>query len=426
MAKRISRRRFLRSAVAGGAALALPAIVPAKALGQAGKLPANDRIGIGFIGVGGMGSAHLGWFLGSKEVEILAVCDVYEPAMNSARERVGGLCSGYRDFRELLARKDIDAVVIATPDHWHTLISVYAAQAGKDIYCEKPLTRDIAEGRALVNAVRRHARVFQVGSQQRSEANFRYACELVRSGKIGKLHTIRTGFGAGPEGGDASVTQPPAGLDWDMYVGPAEMTPFQPPRYGFNFRWYLNYSGGMITDWGAHQNDIAQWGSGFEYSGPVDVDGKGKFASTGSYDTVTNFEINYTYPNGVKLICNNNQHGAKFEGSSGWVHVDRGFLQADPPELLETVLSRDDVHLYESPGHQQDWLNCIRTRSRPICDVEIGVRSVTVCHLANISMLLGRKLKWDPAAERFKGDEQANRMLFRPYRAPWSLEGVSI
>ncbi|HZO90243.1 MAG TPA: Gfo/Idh/MocA family oxidoreductase [Chthonomonadaceae bacterium] len=421
MSTLLTRRQFLGRAAAVGAGLAFPSIVPARALGRQEKVPASERITLGFIGVGGMGGGHLDAFRGDRQVEILAVCDVYEPNRSAAQNRVGTQCAAYNDFRELLDRKDIDAVVIATPDHWHTRIAMSAAEAGKDIYCEKPLTLTIGEGRPLVNAVRRYGRVFQVGSQQRSDANFRYACELVRSGKIGKLHTVRTGFGGGPQGGDPTPTDPPSGLDWSFYQGPAPVAPFQKDRFGFNFRWFSDYSGGILTDWGAHHNDIAQWGTGYELSGPTEVEGTGTFPTEGAFDTVLTYDITYTYPNGVKLICRNDQHGAKFEGTDGWVHVDRGFLEASPKELLEIKLGPNDVHLYESPGHHQDWLNCIRSRQKPICDVEIGVRSVTVCHLGNIAIRLGRKLQWDPAKERFVGDEEANRWLLRPYRAPWHL-----
>lgn len=421
MAERITRRTFLERAALTGAGLAIPAIVPASALGRAGRMPPSERITLGFIGVGGMGGGHLGGFAGNNQVQVLAVCDVYEPHRMNARNRIGGDCAAYNDFRELLDRCDIDAVVISTPDHWHTLISIMAAQAGKDIYCEKPLTLTIGEGRPLVNAVRRYGRVFQVGSQQRSEWNFRYACELVRSGKIGRVHTVRTGFGRGPQGGDPRITNPPSGLDWDLYLGPAPKVPFQRDRFGFNFRWFSDYSGGMLTDWGAHHNDIAQWGLGYDHSGPVEVEGTGTFPTEGAYDTAVTWDITFTYANGVKVICNPRQHGARFEGTDGWVHVDRGFLQASSPDLLQIRLGPNDVHLYESPGHHQDWLNCIRTRQKPICDVEIGVRSVSVCHLANICLRVGRKLRWDPTKERFVGDEEANRLLHRPYRAPWHL-----
>ncbi|HIE50554.1 MAG TPA: Gfo/Idh/MocA family oxidoreductase [Armatimonadetes bacterium] len=429
MEGKLTRREFLgrmvRSLAGAGVGLTLPTFVSARALGTKGQVPANDRITLGFIGVGGMGSGHLRGFLGNSQVQVLAVCDVYEPHRARAKswvdERYGNSdCAAYKDYRELLDRNDLDAVVISTPDHWHTLISIHACEAGKDVYCEKPLTLTIAEGRALVNAVRRYGRVFQVGSQQRSASNFRFACELVRSGRIGKVHTVRTGFGYGPQGGNAPDQEPPPGLDWNLWLGPAPWGPYNPDRCLYNFRWFWDYSGGKMTDWGAHHNDIAQWGLGMDESGPVEIEGEGRFPTEGNYETAIWFRIEYTYANGVKLICGEG-HGAKFEGTDGWVHVDRGFLRAYPEDLLHEPLGPNDVHLYRSPGHHQDWLNCIRSRQRPICDVEIGHRSVTVCHLGNIAIRTGRKLRWDPVKEQFIGDPEANRWLSKPYRAPWHL-----
>ncbi len=425
MGKRVSRRNFLsqvaKTALAAGAGLAFPAIVPARALGAEGKDPANERIGLGFIGVGGMGSGHLRRLLNHPTCEVIAVCDVDEARRNSARQRVGERCLAFGDFRKLLERKDIDAVVIATPDHWHALTSIYACQAGKDVYCEKPLSLTIAEGRKMVEAVRRYGRVFQTGSQQRSAWEFRFACELVRNGYIGKLHTVRTGVGGGPTCGWEPDCDPPPGLDWDMWLGPAPWVPFNPRRHPYNFRWFWDYSGGKMTDWGAHHNDIAQWGIGADGTGPIYIDGWGKFPEDGLYETCTQFEVRYEYANGVVLICSSSGSGCRFEGTDGWVHVNRGRIETYPEDLMHVTFKPDDIRLYHSPGHHQDWLNCIKTRQRPICDVEIGHRSVTVCHLGNISIRLGRPLRWDPDKERFVNDEVANRWLNKPYRAPWHL-----
>jgi predicted dehydrogenase len=206
-----------------------------------------------------------------------------------------------------------------------------------------------------------------------------------------------------------------------MYLGPAPKVPFQKERYGFNFRWFYDYSGGMMTDWGAHHLDIAQWGLGMDESGPVEVEGTATFPTEGAYDTPTAFDVTFTYANGVKLFCKSGQRGVRFVGAKGWVHVDRGFIDASPKELLEVQLSADAIHLYESAGHHQDWLRCLQTRQKPICDVEIGHRSVTVCHLGNLALRLGRKLRWNPNQEQLEGDKEANRWLFRPYRAPWAL-----
>jgi len=423
--QKLTRREFfgrsLRAAGAAGIGAALPYFIPAAALGAGGVAP-NDQIGLGFIGVGGMGSGHLSGFLYEPRVRVLAVCDVYEPNRSRAQAQVGKGCAAYNDYRELLDRDDINAVVIATPDHWHPLTSIHACQAGKDIYCEKPMSLTIEDGRAMVQAVRRYGRVFQTGSQQRSDDNFRFACELVRSGRIGKLHTIRVGIGGGPTSGWEPDRDPPPGLDWNMWLGPAPWTQYNPLRCLYNFRWFYDYSGGKMTDWGAHHNDIAQWGMGTDHTGPIRIKpARAVFPSDGLYDTAIAFDVVYEYANGVTVITSSDGHGVKFEGPDGWVHVDRGFLEADPPELLQEKLGPGDVHLYRSPGHHEDWLNCIHTRQRPICDVDIGYHSIVVCHLGNIALRTGRTLQWDPAKERFVSDAEANRWISKPYRAPWHL-----
>jgi predicted dehydrogenase len=422
----LSRRKFLGGGAAAlGAALAFPEIVPAAVLpGPARKAP-GDRLTLGCIGVGSRGSDHLNGFLGNRRVKILAVCDVDQTRRMEAKKKVDATnkdegCTAYNDFRDLLDRKDIDLVVIAIPDHWHALVAIYACKAGKDIYCEKPLTLTIEEGRALVSAVRRYGRVFQVGSQQRSESNFRFACELAQSGRIGKVHTIRTGFGASPSMGWEPEESPPPGLDWNLWLGPAPYRNYSKNRCFYQFRWIFDYSGGQMTDWGAHHNDIAQWGNGTELTGPIHIDGKGEFPKDGLWDTATKIHVEYKYRNGVTLICGEG-HGCKFEGPDGWIHVDRGFLEAHPKELLKEELGPNDVHLYKSPGHHEDWLNCIETRQKPICDVEVGHRSVSTAHLGNISMRLGRPIRWDPDKEEIIGDEEASRFLSKPMRPPWHL-----
>jgi len=418
---KLTRREFLGRAGAIAAGAALPAFIPARALGADGVAP-NDKIAMGFIGVGGMGSGHLGAFVYDPRVKILAVCDVYEPHRSRAQMLVGEGCAAYNDYRELLDRKDIDAVVIATPDHWHALTSIHACQAGKDIYCEKPMSLTIEDGRAMVAAVRRYGRVFQTGSQQRSDDYFRFACELVRSGYIGKLKTVRAGIGGGPTCGWEPDTDPPPGLDWNMWLGPAPWVRYTPQRCIYNFRWFYEYSGGKMTDWGAHHNDIAQWGMGTDKTGPIRITpAKATFPTDGLYDTATTFEIVYDYANGVTLITSSDGHGVKFEGPDGWVHVDRGFIDASPKELLKQKLGPGDVHLYNSRDHHGDWLDCIQTRKRTICDVEIGYKSIVTCHLGNIAIRSGRTLQWDPDHERFINDEEATRWLSKPYRAPWHL-----
>lgn len=418
--KSIRRRGFLKSVgLMAAAPLALPSPM---ALGSA----VNDSIAMGAIGVGGQGTGIMRAFLEMSDVRMLAMCDVFTPNRERAQNIVNDQydnhdCAGYRDFRELLDRDDIDAVTVGTPDHWHTLNNLYAVRSGKDVYSEKPLTLTIHEGRVLVDAVRRYGRVLQTGSQQRSDSNFRFACELVRSGRIGKVHTVRAFLPVGPTGDWTPDSPPSDHLDWDMYLGPAPWVPHNPRRVGGSFRWFFDYSGGQMTDWGAHHYDIAQWGLGMDDSGPISVQGTAQRPADGMYDTFVTFNVEFEYANGVKMIGTTPERGTRFEGEDGWVHVWRGGMDAEPKSLLNDTIGPGDVHLYRSPGHFRDFINCVRSRKRPICDVEIGHRSVTCAHLANIACKLGRKLRWDPENERFLGDDQANQMLHRPYRAPWRL-----
>lgn len=421
MNKKLSRRGFLRRAAGITAGFAVPCFVPASALGSGWKVPANSRIGLGFIGVGGMGSAHLQGFMGKRQVEILAVCDVDEEKRMAAQRTAGGSCAAYNDYRELLDRKDIDAVVISTPDHWHALNSIHACQAGKDIYCEKPLTLTVEEAQVLVKTVRRYGRVFQTGSQQRSGSEFFRACTLVRSGRIGKVKTAFVGIGSGPEGDWVPDEDPPPGLDWDLWLGPAPRVRFNRLRHPYNFRWFFDYSGGKMTDWGAHHNDIVQWGFGMDGTGPVLIEGTATFPTRGLYNTAMTFEVTYGYATGQKGVCSNNGRGVKFVGTGGWVHVDRGYLETEPSSLETEPLGFDHVQLYRSTDHRENWLDCIQTRERPICDVEIGAGSVILCHLNNIALRTGRRLHWDPLRGEFVNDEEANRWLSKPYRAPWHL-----
>jgi predicted dehydrogenase len=418
----VTRRSFLRKAAAGLGLVAAPYIVPARALGQEGKDPANERLTMGFIGVGGMGGGHLGAMLGNRGVEVLAVCDVDAERSEGAAARVGEGCAKYNDYRALLDRDDIDAVIISTPDHWHALTTIHACEAGKDVYCEKPLSLTIEEANKMIEAVRRYGRVFQTGSQQRSGGEFQQAVSLVRSGRIGKVHTVHVGIGGGPASGWEPDTDPPPGLDWNLWLGPAPWVPYNKLRCHYNFRWFFDYSGGKLTDWGHHHNDIAQWGLNMDGSGPVRLQGWGKFPTDGLFDTATEYEITCEYADGTQLVTSSGgDHGIKFEGPDGWVHVDRGFLETSPKELKDERMGPGDVQLYNPVGHHEDWLECIRTRERPICDIEIGAGSIIVCHLENIAIRTGRRLEWDPAKRQFVNDPGADRWISKPYRAPWQL-----
>ena len=438
MTRSIPRRNFIKKTIHTAAAGMLgPMVIPAGAFARTGRSP-NDRINLAVIGVGGMGTQHLRVMLRNPGVHIPAICDVYEPHRMQAKARVDDRyenedCVAYNDFRAVLDRDDIDAILIGSPDHWHIPISIAAFKAGKDVYSEKPLTHTINEGKALVKAVKRYGRVFQTGTQQRSSVEFRFACELVRRGMLGKLHTVELHL---PPGNSCEWTpdrEPPPGLDWDLWLGPAPWVPFNPRRHPGGFRFFWDYSGGSLTDWGAHHSDVAQWGIGMDGSGPISVEGKGVLPAEGNFETFLDYNITWEYPNGVKMVTVHPEHGLRFIGTDGWVHVWRGGIEAEPRELLRTVIDQDERSLYikpaqqqqwqvwASPGHHADWLDCIRTRRQPVCNAEVGHRSVTVCHLGNIAMRLGRKLNWDPVKEEFIGDDEANTYLSRPYRAPWRL-----
>jgi len=425
--EKLSRRDFLReSASASIATIGFPYILPSLVIGQAAP---SNRITLGFIGMGKQSQHLIRSFLNSPGTQTLAVCDVDKLKLKRAQDTVQEHyskpnstpykgCAAYGDFRELLARDDIDAVVIATPDHWHAIIVIQAAQAGKDIYCEKPLAQTIAEARAMVNAVRRYGRIFQTGSMQRSDDKFRFACELVRNGYIGEVKTVTVGIGGPPEDKPLPAEPVPDYLDWDMWVGPAPWRPYNSdlsPHISFdgfpNWRYHSDLGGGGMTDWGAHHFDIAQWGLGMDETGPVAIippDGK-------DYKVLT-----YKYANGV-IMTRDNANGILFTGTKGRVEVNRGYLKTWPDTLQSQQLKPEEIHLYDSKNHYTDWLDAIRKRTKPICDIETGCRSVTVCHLGNIAYRLGRPLKWDPQREVFVNDSNANRLLSRAMRSPWQL-----
>ena len=427
--KNVNRRTFLKGAAA---AVAAPYFVPASALGRGGWKPPSERITVGFIGIGNMGGGHLGGFLDDKQVQVVAVCDVDAVKRKNAFNQVEGKyaadrqagsykgCTEYHEFEKLLERPDIDAVLAAAPDHWHATIAICTMRAGKDIYSEKPLSLTIKEAHEMQAAARRYNRVFQTGSQQRSEWNFRRACELVQSGRIGTLKTVHVNVG--PPSEEKYLPEQPVreGLDWDRWLGPAPWQPYNAERcsgdYSGGWRRIRDYSGGMMTDWGAHHFDIAQWGMGMDENGPVEIippDGK-------DYKTLT-----YKYANGVVMYHSGqaeghgNVNGILFTGTDGRIEVNRGYFKSWPEDVANSPFAANDVHLYDSPGHRQDWINCIRNRKRPICDVAIGVSSITVCHLGNIAYWLGRPLKWDPVKREIVNDAEASRWLDRPKRAQW-------
>ena len=427
----ITRRALLKKAAGvAGTAVAIPYLVPALAMGRSGGVAASNRITVGFIGTGGHGrSVNLKNFLGNADAQAMAVCDVDPNNLNIAREMVNKKygntdCATYSDFRDVLARDDIDAVMISTPDHWHVPISIAAAKAGKDVECEKP-TLTIEEGRVLCDVMKRYGRVFQWSTEDRAVQQYHRMCELVRNGRIGKIHTIRVELPAGPDTPGNPTTMPiPKGFDYDMWLGPAPWAPYTKDRIHWNFRWISDYSGGMLTDWGAHLLDGAQWGNDSEHTGPVEVEGKGEFWSEGLYNTAKEFNIEYKYADGVKLIVTSGTPSLRFEGSEGWIG-NRGWrapLQAEPKTILDSVIGPDEIHLYTcKAGEQRNFLDCVKSRKACYFPPEIGQRCFTIAHIGNIAMLLRRKLRWDPDNERFVNDEQANRMLSRTMRSPWRV-----
>jgi myo-inositol 2-dehydrogenase/D-chiro-inositol 1-dehydrogenase len=436
----LTRRQFLKSSAVATAAIMWPTIVPASVFGA--NTPSN-LIKVGCIGVGRMGLGDLREIMGFKQAQIVAVCDVDSKRAKHAQQLVENHyrkesqngtykgCDTYGDFRDLVAREDIDAVSIATPDHWHTLPALAAARAGKDIFLQKPLTLTIEEGRLLSDTVRRYGRVFQVGSQQRSESNFRFACELVRNERIGKLQTVKVGFGTDPATGPQPPMPVPDGLDYNMWLGPAPWAYYTEkrvhPKEGYGRPGWLriaDYGAGMITGWGSHHNDIAHWGMGTEYTGPVEIKGEAEYPKDGLWDVHGAFSIEYTYANGVKVTCadtGKNKQGILFEGTQGWVYVRRGHLDANPKSLLTLPIGPDELQLYKSNNHKANFFDCIKSRKETIAPVEVAHRSCSVCLLGEIAMQLGKKLKWDPKREKFINDEEANRMLSRPMRSPWHL-----
>ncbi len=437
--------------IIGADTVRFPEVVPASALGRDGKIAPSSRITVGMIGMGNQGLNDVRDFLNDERVQVVAICDVNREGPGYwnggvagretgrrlveekyARETASGTykgCDTYNDFRDLLAREDIDAVEIVTPDHWHALMTLEAAKAGKDIYCQKPLSLTVADGRAMCDAVKKYGRVFQTGSQQRSDSHFRHACELVRNGRIGKLHTVRCGLPPGRpdigKTGDRKKPEPiPEGFDYDLWLGPAPDAPYAPARCHVNFRWIFDYSGGHLTDWGGHHPDCAQWGMGMDNSGPIAIrNAKGVFPPDELWNTATEYYFEAVYANGVTLIISSKERGGvTWEGTDGWIWANRGHHEASSEEILESEIGPDEIHLYKSDDHFRNFIDCVISREEPVAPVEAAHRSITVCHLGNIAMRLGRdSLQWDPETEQIPDDPEANAMLQREYRAPWKL-----
>ncbi len=437
MAKKeaLSRREFLKNTmVISTGALAIPSIVPGTVLGKNGAVAPSNRIVLGCIGVGGMGTGNMRSFLELEDVRVVAVCDVDGNHLTRAKGIVdthyeNNDCMAYHDFRDLIARKDIDAISMATPDHWHAIVSIAAAESGMDIYGEKPLSHCLAEGRAMCDAVKRYNRIWQTGSWQRSVANFRFACELVRNGRIGKVHTIHVGL---PQGHSIQGTQadliiqgPPKEMDYDFWVGPSPYAPYFPARTHWNWRWQLDFGGGQMLDWVGHHIDIAHWGMGMDYDAPIEVEGHGDYPKDGPWDSATKYRVNAKYENGIKMIISGGYEdikmGVKWIGEDGWIWVKRGDMDANPKSLLKEKFDSSDIRIYKSTNHHRNFIQCVKSRNETITPCEIAHHSQIPGHLGQIAMILGRKIRFDPETETILNDTTASRLLATPYRSPWHL-----
>ncbi len=442
-----SRRKFLRDsgkALTGAAAFW---IVPGSALGKNGFVAPSDRINLALIGAGNQAENDVKGFLADERVQVTTICDVnarstgYWNGKEGGREYIKDLVDqtysekrgknykgsrGFEDFRDVLELSDIDAVEIVTPDHWHAIPAMMAAAKGLHIYCQKPLSLTVQEGRDMSDAVAKSGVVFQTGSQQRSNYRFRHVCELVRNGRIGKLEKVICGLPGGTpdfgKTGELTETIPvPSGFNYDLWLGPAPEAPYCPARTHVNFRWILDYSGGMVTDWGGHHPDIAQWGMNTDKTGPVWIKNpRATWADHTIWNTATSFYFECEYEDGVTLVITDDaKQGVTFEGSEGKVWANRGDLSSEPAGLIDSVIGENEIQLYKSDNHYRNFIDCIISDEEPVAPVETAHRSITLGHLGNIAMILGEDLHWDPINEVVIDNEKANHMLSREMRAPW-------
>lgn len=435
-----SRRKFLKVAGLGAAASTLPAWFVEECRAQLQSDPsrsANDRLGIALVGCGGRG---IGVTRGAASYgDVVAVCDVDDARMARAKE-FWPAARTIKDFRKVMELDEVDAIICGTVDHWHTLVSLAAMRAGKDVYCEKPLTLCIDEGKHLVAAEKETGRILQTGTQQRSDPRFRLACELVRNKRIGELKEIDVYLPVGQRKGPFQPAPVPAGFDWDMWQGQTPYVDYVPERTHQTFRYWWEYSGGTMTDWGAHHNDIALWAAGFERSGPISAKGKPLIDMIpGGFTAASQYALEYRYSNGLTHRCRSTtanawngrvenrfdqRHGIRFQGSSGWIWVTRGHIESSIPEILTTPLPSSAERLYASNDHMGNFIDSVRSRKEPACPAEIGHRSVTMCHLGVIAVRLGRKIEWDPDREMIMGDPEAAAMVAREMRKPWDYDMI--
>jgi len=442
--RNVSRRGFM---IAAGACLGAPVVVPSAVAGA--NAPSN-RINVALIGCGNQSRVDLPSMLRQKDVQVVAVCDVNRGSYGYARPehflgrepvrkkvdqyyadetRSGRYkdCGAHGDFREVLARDDVDAVMVVLPDHWHALVTIKACEAGKDVYCQKPLSLTIHDGQEMVKAVRRYNRILQTGSQYRSNSVVRRACELVRNGRIGEVKrvvAIINGSGAGPGPGWQPMPVP-KGFDYNMWLGPAPRAPYHLDRCLYRFRFHLDYSGGQVTNTGAHAIDIVQWALGTDGTGPVEFEDLGAvWPPKGHlYTTAMKTDFRARYADGIELICRTQEpgFGARFEGTEGWIQYTYNKIEASSEAIKDSAIGAGEIRLPVSENHYRDFLDCVKSRQEPIEPVEVGHRTASICHAGNIAMRLKRKLQWDPEKEVFVNDEEADKMLRRPYREPWRM-----
>lgn len=440
MSQPVSRRDLFRTVGAGAASLAVPAVFVGAASAQqpTAETSPNARPRLALIGCGGMGQYDA--TVAQQFADIVAVCDVDADHAGQASEKFGK-AKVYYDFRQVCDLPDVDVVLNATPDHWHTLVNLRAIASGKDVYSEKPLTLTLDEGKRLVAAVRSSDRILQTGTQQRSDATFQHAAQMVRDGKLGKISRVTTWIPMGLHDGPFAPAPAPQQLNWDFWQGQTPAMSYVPQRCHGKFRYWWEYGAGTVTDWGAHHNDVALWGLGKEQTGPVRIEGEALVDTVpGGFTTPSQFRIRYEYADGIEHICTTTSangwagavlgepqageryHGVQFEGERGWLYVSReSILDASDPDLIRDAPARERFR-NASVDHMANFFACAQSRERPVADVEIGHRSVSVCHLGAISMRLGRPLQWDPVAEDFVGDPEASGMRAREQRAPYTYD----
>lgn len=435
--KTLNRRQFLKKlpGLAAGAAglIGFPSIVPASVISKPGRTSPNNRIVMAGIGFGMMGMPNMRAFLGKEEVRFVAVCDLdkkrLERAKNIVNEKYGNNdCATYHDFHALCRRKDIDAVSIAVPDHWHALTVIACAKAGFDIYGEKPFSHSLLEGRTMCDTLNRYNRVWQTGSWQRSVANFHRACELVRNGRIGKIKRVEVGlpeghYDFGKTAGQETMGPAPDHLDYDTWLGPAPYAPYCPARVHANWRWNMDLGGGQLMDWVGHHVDIAHWGLGFDYTGPVEIEGFGEYANTKVWNSPVRYRLHATYADGTPMVIAGGhkdiRSGTEWIGEFGWVWCDRGGFQTYPKELANEFIGPNEIKLYKSSDHYQNFLDCVKSRQPTITPCEVAHRSASVGHLGVIAIKTGRKIRFDPGKEKIISDPTAERLLGRSYRSPY-------